>query len=230
MSKDEFDEYRDNYVDVVEKSVEFSGLRHSFFQESKALIINDLLEQYLHGRPNKTLLDIGCGVGALHPYIDKMFTKIHGVDVSAESIAQAKINNPQHDYQFYEGQTLPFADNSVDMTLAVCVMHHVPKEFWENFLSEKARVVRPGGLVCLIEHNPINPATRLSVARCPFDKDAVLLGARQMRRRLRNADLEKVNTRHFVFFPSNAPMVRSIERYISWLPFGAQYAAVGISK
>ncbi|KAB7613507.1 methyltransferase domain-containing protein [Amylibacter sp. SFDW26] len=230
MSKDEFDEYRDNYVETVEKSVEFSGLRHSFFQESKALIIKDLIEQYLPDNSRKTLLDVGCGVGALHPYIDKMFTKIHGVDVSAESITKAKINNPMHDYQYYEGHTLPFADNSVDMSLAVCVMHHVPTNLWDNFLSEKTRVVRPGGLVCLIEHNPINPATRLSVARCPFDEDAVLLGARPMRKRLRQANLDCVKTRHFVFFPTNKPIIRSIERRIGWLPLGAQYAAIGIPR
>ena len=39
------------------------------------------------------------------------------------------------------------------------------------------RVVRPGGLLCIIEHNPFNPLTRLAVVRCEFDRDAVLLPA-----------------------------------------------------
>lgn len=86
-----------------------------------------------------------CGVGVLHPYTDKIATKVSGVDVSAESIAQAKINNPTYDYQYYEGHTLPVADNSVDMALAIRAMHRVPTNFWENFLSQKIRVVRPSG-------------------------------------------------------------------------------------
>ncbi len=227
MSKDEFDEYRGNYVETVEDSIGFSGLRHSFFQESKALMISDLMRRNFADSTNTTLLDVGCGVGALHPYISPLFDKIHGVDVSKESIVQAKIDNPSHNYQHYDGLTLPFADNSVDMTLAVCVMHHVPPQHWENFLAEKARVVRPGGMICLIEHNPINPATRLSVARCPFDADAVLLGAKQMRKRLRGANLAQVNSRHFVFFPSNRPSIRAIERKLGWLPLGAQDVATG---
>ena len=45
------------------------------------------------------------------------------------------------------------------------------------------RVVRPGGLVCVIEHNPLNPLTRsLAVSRCEFDSDAVLLGASTTRK------------------------------------------------
>jgi SAM-dependent methyltransferase len=230
VSKDEFDEYRDNYVETVENSIGFSGLSHSFFQESKALMLRDLIQQNFSDNAELTLLDVGCGVGALHPYISPLFSKIDGVDVSAESIEQAMVNNADNTYQHYDGLTLPFADDSVDMTLAVCVMHHVPPLHWENFLAEKSRVVRPGGVVCLIEHNPINPATRLSVARCPFDADAVLLGARQMRKRLRGADLVQVNSRHFVFFPSNAPTVRAVERKLGWLPLGAQYIATGTPK
>lgn len=230
MSKDEFDEYRDNYVATVENSIGFSGLKHSFFQDSKAHIIADTVREKLSHLDQVSLLDVGCGVGALHPYIAQTFSKIDGVDVSSESIAQAKIENPTRSYMDYDGLRLPYPDNSFDMTLAVCVMHHVPPQHWKNFLSEKARVVRPGGIVCLIEHNPYNPATRLSVARCPFDADAVLLNAREMRKRLKAADVGQVHSGHFVFFPSNNRVVRNIEKYIDWLPLGAQYIATGVVK
>lgn len=230
MSRDEFDAYRNSYVDTVEKSVAFSGLKHSFFQESKAHIIADTVRSFLPDLAGRSLLDVGCGVGALHPYIEHNFKTIEGVDVSGESIEQAKINNSTHTYCEYDGLTLPYKDNSFDMSLAVCVMHHVPTTHWENFLNEKARVVRPGGVVCLIEHNPYNPATRLSVARCPFDADAVLLNAQEMRKRLMGANLDQVNSNHFVFFPSNRDYMRRIERRLGWIPLGAQYIATGVVK
>ena len=227
MSKHEFDEYHDKYVKTVEDSIGFSGLEHSFFQISKADKLRDLVTRHFGNDTRPSLLDVGCGIGALHPYIEPLFGRIDGVDVSPDSIAQAQKANPDHSYFDYDGLRLPFDDDTFDMTLAVCVMHHVPTAHWENFLTEKARVVRPGGLVCLIEHNPINPATRLSVARCPFDKDAVLLGARQMRRRLKGAGLNPVFTEHFVFFPTHKPVFHAMERGLKWLPLGAQYLAVG---
>ncbi|MCV6825792.1 MULTISPECIES: class I SAM-dependent methyltransferase [Halocynthiibacter] len=227
MAKDQFDAYSDRYIDTVEQSISFSGLSHGFFQHSKALMIQDLLALRLSERPNPKLLDVGCGVGALHPLISPMFSSVEGVDVSIDSIARARTENPDRKYEVYDGLTLPYDDDSFDMCLSICVMHHVPPAHWDNFMAELNRVVSPGGLVCLIEHNPLNPATRLSVARCPFDADAVLLGTRNMRRRMRKAGLIDVATRNFVFFPSNKSGFRKIERRLHWLPLGAQYAAIG---
>lgn len=223
----EFDAYRDTYVDTVEQSIRFSGLSHGFFQQSKALMIRDLLALRLSDRPCPRLLDVGCGVGALHPLLSDMFSSIHGVDISGESIKRAQIENPGNLYSAYDGKRLPFDDNSFDMALSICVMHHVPVAQWTGFMAELTRVVSPGGLVCLIEHNPVNPGTRVSVARCPFDADAVLLGTRKMRGYMRRAGLADVATRNFVFFPTNRPRFRALERKLHWLPLGAQYAAIG---
>lgn len=227
MAKDEFDSYSETYTQTVEQSFRFSGLSHDFFQQSKQLMIRDLLRLRLNGLPHPRLLDVGCGIGALHPAISPLFSSISGVDVSKDSIDRARDDNPENAYHHYSGAELPFEDDSFDMTLAACVMHHVPTQHWVRFMDEMSRVVAPGGMVCLIEHNPINPATSLSVARCPFDADAVLLGAGNMRRRMRSAGLLDVATRHFVFFPSNKPSIRKLERLLHWLPLGAQYAGIG---
>ena len=223
----EFDKYRDTYVETVEKSISFSGLSHDFFQQSKALMIRDLLSLRLADRSKPKLLDVGCGIGSLHPLLSGLFSSIHGVDVSGESIERAKLENPGNLYDAYDGKRLPFADNSFDMSLSICVMHHVPVSQWTGFMAELTRVVSPGGMVCLLEHNPINPGTRISVARCPFDEGAVLLGTRKMRRFMRRAGLAEVETRNFVFFPTNRPGFRKLERWLHWLPLGAQYAAIG---
>ena len=223
----EFDAYRDTYVDTVEQSISFSGLSHDFFQRSKALMIRDLLALRLPERPMPKLLDVGCGIGALHPLLSSMFSSIHGVDISSKSIERARLENPDNLYRVYDGERLPFADNSFDMALSICVMHHVPVKQWTGFMAELTRVVSPGGIVCLIEHNPLNPGTRISVARCPFDADAVLIGTRRMRGYMGRAGLTNVATRNFVFFPTNRQLVRMLERRLHWLPLGAQFAAIG---
>lgn len=227
MSKTEFDAYRDTYEATVEESLRFSGLTHNFFQRSKARMIRDILARYLEDHSPPALLDVGCGIGALHPLISPMFRSVDGVDVSADSLARARDDNPDQTYKHYDGHRLPYENDSFDMSLAICVMHHVSPDQWQAFMAEMTRVVAPGGIVCLIEHNPINPATRLSVARCPFDVDAVLLGAGKMRRFMRSAGLGSVSTRHFVFFPFSGPVFHRLERSLHWLPLGAQYAAIG---
>jgi SAM-dependent methyltransferase len=174
-------------------------------------------------------LDVGCGVGALHPFLRGMFGSISGADVSSASIAQALARNPGIDYRAYADGRLPYEPASFDVATAVCVMHHVPPQEWPAFVAEMRRVVRPGGLVCVIEHNPFNPLTRLAVSRCEFDRDAVLLRAGTTRRLLRNAGFTDVASRYFLLLPSAHVLARRCERAFGRLALGAQYAAWGLA-
>jgi ubiquinone/menaquinone biosynthesis C-methylase UbiE len=155
--------------------------------------------------------------------------RLCGTDVSTASIEQARLRNPSVEYEIYDGEVLSYSDSSFDCATAICVMHHVPPEKWLGFLNEILRVVRPGGLVCIIEHNPFNPLTRFAVARCVFDQDAVLLRAGQTQRLMAEAGLKNVDTHYFLLLPSAAAPVRRIERSLRRLPFGAQYATWGIA-
>ena len=102
----------------------------------------------------------------------------------------------------------------------VCVVHHVAPPERPAFFAELARVVRPGGLVAVVEHNPLNPLTRLAVARCEFDEDAVLARPREVSRRLREAGLRDADAAHFLFFPWRW---HRVERLLRRVPFGAQF-------
>jgi len=221
-----FDAYDASYAAVVQDSVAFSGIGYDFFLRSKAALLADIIAEHLPDRPSPKVLDVGCGIGALHPLLAPLCGDLHGADISAACIEQARANNPGVSYDAYEGLALPHADAQFDMAIAICVMHHVPPGDWTAFAAELKRVVRPGGLVCVIEHNPLNPATRLSVMRCPFDEDAVLLRRSRTRKVLSSAGLNWIAGRYFVFAPSTAPWARRLERRLGWLPMGAQYAAL----
>ena len=105
--------------------------------------------------------------------------RLVGLDVSAEMTSRAAERNPGVEYVVSDAAMFPFADSTFDVAFASCVLHHVPRGERAALVAELARVVRPGGLVSVLEHNPINPATRLVVARCEFDEDAVLLRMRE---------------------------------------------------
>jgi hypothetical protein len=50
---------------------------------------------------------------------------------------------------------------------------------------------RGAGIV--FEHNPLNPLTRHAASTCPFDANAVLIGARTMHARLRAAGFGRIS-------------------------------------
>jgi SAM-dependent methyltransferase len=221
-----FDSYRSNYREVVQSSIDFSGLPHSFFMRAKADLLRELIVRRL--RPKKpAMLDVGCGVGSFHPLLRGMVSRLSGIDVSSASIAQACADNRDVDYRAFDGRSFPYGDAGFDLATAICVLHHVAPAAWDYFITEMRRVVRPGGLICVIEHNPLNPLTRLAVARCEFDRDAVLLGASKARKLMAATGLRDIGARYFLLLPWEGTRARRIERTLSNVPLGAQYVAFG---
>ena len=221
-----FDSYRSSYRDVVQSSIDFSGLPHRFLMRAKADLLRELIARRL-GPEQPATLDVGCGVGSFHPLLSGMVGRLSGIDVSSASIAQARADNRGVDYRAFDGRSFPFDDSGFDLVTAICVLHHVAPAEWAHFVNEMRRVARPGGLICVIEHNPLNPLTRLAVARCEFDRDAVLLGAGKARKLMAAGGLREIGARYFLLLPWEAKPVRRVEGALGNLPLGAQYAAFG---
>jgi ubiquinone/menaquinone biosynthesis C-methylase UbiE len=193
---------------------------------AKADLLRELIARRL-GPEKPAMLDVGCGVGSFHPLLGGMVNRLSGVDVSSASIAQARADNRDVDYRAFDGKSFPFDDTSFDLVTAICVMHHVAPAEWQHFIREMRRVVRPGGLVCVIEHNPLNPLTRLAVSRCEFDRDAVLLGAGTVRKLMTEGGLREVGAHYFLLLPWETKSARRVENALINVPLGAQYAAFG---
>ena len=217
-----FDAYDANYRAVVQSSIDFSGLPHDFFMQAKVDLLARVMDERFGAAHAARLLDVGCGVGTLHPYLAGLFDEISGTDVSAPCIAEAAQRCPNNSYAA-AAPGAPLAGGGYDVTLAVCTLHHVPPKEWQAFVAEMARVTRPGGLVCVIEHNPLNPLTRLAVNRCPFDEDAVLLRSGETEALLRAAGGKNVKSKFFLLLPTEMRMARRFETLLGALPFGAQY-------
>ncbi len=222
MSKD-FDEYRHTYRDEVQRSIAFSGQDVGFFTDVKADLLVRLAQRRLGAPDTLEVLDVGCGVGLTDAALRGRFGSIHGVDVSEGATQEAAVANPWASYQSFDGRTLPFADATFDLAFAICVLHHVDPADRPAFARELGRVVRPGGLVVAIEHNPLNPLTRVSVSRCDFDEGVVLLPRREARALLTQDGSRPVERPYILFFPWRGAAFRGVERALTWLPLGAQY-------
>jgi len=151
------------------------------------------------------------------------YSGLIGVDVAPATLSEARRRQPTGRFARYDGGSLPFADETFDLTYTVNVLHHVLPAALASFVAELARVTRPGGLVAVFEHNPWNPITRFVVSRCEFDEDAVLLGQRKLRALLGETGLVECDRRNILFFPCSGRVWSTLERALAWLPFGAQY-------
>jgi SAM-dependent methyltransferase len=218
-----FDAYKDTYREAVQDSIAFSGLELEFFTERKVSHLLRVARTHLGPPSSLRVADIGCGIGLSDGLLAPQVGELHGVDMARGALATAAHDNPLVHYHHLEGERLPFEDGALDLAFAINVLHHVPPPDRPRLVAEMARIVRPGGLVAIYEHNPLNPLTRWAVSRCAFDADAVLLGRRELARLARGAGLELVMQSYIVFFPSRAPLFSTIERGLGWLPLGAQH-------
>lgn len=219
----EFDRHARSYSDEVSASVSFSGQDVEFFARCKADHLVDLSRRHLGDLERMRVLDVGCGVGVTDAALGGVFGELHGVDVSGEAVARAGLDNPAVNYAVFDGHRLPYPDGAFDMAFTICVLHHVETPDRLAFTREMTRVVRPGGIVAVFEHNPFNPLTRVAVSRCEFDEGVELLSRAEAKRLLVDAGMEPIESRYILFLPFAGGWARRVDQRLWRLPIGAQH-------
>lgn len=215
----QFDQFADNYEQVLDRAIAVSGEDLSYFAGYKA----DYLRRVLPPSSSSKVLDFGCGIGLLSGFLKASFPdlRVDGFDLSENCITKVDERLKQ------QGTfTSRMDDLAHDYGLIVVanVMHHVLPGKRQKLIDELAERMIPGGILSIFEHNPANPATRWIVDRCPFDEDAILLPVRETITYLCNAKLKLKHRDYIVFMPRPLAWFRTLERWLRWLPMGAQYA------
>lgn len=231
MNETEFDQFADEYDAMHRENIRVSGEDPDFFARYKITDMVYVWNRYHSGEPVSQILDFGGGIGASAPHLSELFpdAQITLADVSARSLhLAAQRDVPRVDTLLFDGSRLPMDDDSVDTVIAACVFHHIPHDEHVALMAEIRRVMRPGGLFFVFEHNPWNPLTRRAVDTCPFDENAELITGPTLCQRMRLAGFARTDLSWRIFIPGIARALRPVERYLEWLPLGAQYRAVGI--
>lgn len=146
--------------------------------------MNDLLEQSVHARalaskgisadpiyrmlrkalnerglkPNATLLDVGCGTGALRAFVKDFVARYEGADVVRYPDYPADL--PFHQINL-DAQRLEVADASFDAAVALETIEHIENP--RALIRELARVTKPGGIVAVTTPNNLSILSKLTL-------------------------------------------------------------------
>lgn len=110
-----------------------------------------------------SVLDIGCGNGSLVRALSERGFSVVGIDPQAPS------GDPR--LLAAGAEALPFADQSFDAAVFLNALHHVPYALMNEALAEALRVIKPNGLMIVIE--PLARGSFFEVMRIVDDETKV---------------------------------------------------------
>ena len=115
--------------------------------------------------PGRLTLDLGCGEGRLARDLKAAGYRLVGVDASPTLVAAAREADPDFDARVADAAALPFADGELDLVVAFMSLQDV--DDLDGVVAECARVLEPGGRLCLAIVHPLNSAGTFAGLRLP---------------------------------------------------------------
>jgi SAM-dependent methyltransferase len=108
--------------------------------------------------PGRRTLDLGCGEGRLSRDLKALGHTMAAVDVSPTMVSAARDLDPMLDVRVADAAALPFDDDAFDLVIAFMSLQDVDDP--AGAVLEAARVLEPGGRLCLAIVHPLNSAGR----------------------------------------------------------------------
>lgn len=215
----------ESYDEMLERGIRLSGEGKEFFIRGRVAHLQRVLPD---GFAPKRVLDFGCGVGDATTILAETFpgSSIVGVDVAEAAIEKADSDLGSDEVSFAMVDALnnlePF-----DLCYVNGAFHHIPIPERAGVMASIHASMRPGGVLAVFENNPWSVPARMVMKRIPFDADAVMLRGGELGRLAREAGFATVaRTKYLFVFPKSLGFLRGIERSVSSLPLGAQYAVL----
>lgn len=131
---------------ISEESFRFAGEK-----DYNDLIKNDvLLNQKIGDFKDKSVLEVGCGLGRVTEFLGNNFKEVVGIDISEKMIEDASVrlkNNHNIRLLVGDGVTYPLPSDHFDFVFSYIVFQHMPsEEVVKSNLKEVCRVLKPGGI------------------------------------------------------------------------------------
>jgi SAM-dependent methyltransferase len=217
------DDVFENYDHKVTSAIRPFGGDLEDLYEHKLQVLKGLLDS---GGPMGYVLDYGCGMGHLSAMIAGRYPErnIIAFDKSRRLIDTAK--NLYRDIGNLTFCSEMPGEGDAGLVLAVNILHHVPVPDRAGVLGNLQNSIGPDGKIAIIEHNPGNPVTRRVVRNCELDRGVVLIHPGELLALARECGLKCSQKKYILFFPSILKSLRGFEKFLWFLPLGAQYLMV----
>lgn len=132
-----------------------------------------LIERFVASLPNEAkVLDAGCGPGMHTAFMHGLGLDVLGIDVSPAMLQIATEAFPECTFVPGDIRALAMPDAEFDGVLCAYSLVHIPSAMFIETLRELARVLKPGGVLCVIaqagepdhvEVEPLDPSLQLTV-------------------------------------------------------------------
>ena len=106
--------------------------------------------------PGRLTLDLGCGEGRLSRDLRAIGHSVVGVDGSPTMVEAARTADPETEVHLADAAALPFEDGAFDCVVAFMSLQDVGN--LRGAVQEAARVLEPGGALCVAIVHPLNSA------------------------------------------------------------------------
>jgi SAM-dependent methyltransferase len=125
----------------------------SWYQENltslKCALTLDVLNQYNFD----SILDVGCGKGAITHLLKKKNNRVLGVDISETAIKKAKAKFPAIDFQVLKANDVLSLNQKFD--LVVCIETLSYMENWKEFIENISKISKYFYVYLYVPENPI---------------------------------------------------------------------------
>lgn len=220
----DFDEHAATYERTLSSALGMFGATTEYYAEHKVRIVRRVVGT----RPSR-ILEFGCGIGNNIRYLGRAFpgAAIAGCDVSRESLALAREQNPGCDFFLANEEEMAGRAGAFDLVIAANVFHHIKLASRADAMGAIYTMMAAGAVFAIFEHNPFNPVTRRVVKTCPWDADAILLPIGEAVGLVRGAGLTVFQRRYTLFFPGPLRALDFLDWPLGSVPVGGQYFVFG---
>jgi ubiquinone/menaquinone biosynthesis C-methylase UbiE len=137
---------RDRFTRTAEVFGDFAVADRAREAERLALLVS--------AGPNDRAVDLACGPGTLALRFARHVQWVCGLDLTPAILARARTTARDEGianltFAIGDAQSLPFADNSLDIAVTSYSLHHMPHP--ERTVAEMARVLKRGGRVGVLD-------------------------------------------------------------------------------
>ncbi len=178
-------------------------------------VVNDMEILQKFSPPHQRILDFGCGIGIQSLLLSKMGYEVHGLetiedksldgflkgkaeghkktrDESMKSVWKVIQKRANVEFQFYDGQHIPFEDNFFDIVFTYAVLEHIPPDEVNGIVSEIKRVLKQNGIFYVFQLPQRTSYTEFIARKLGMESHEYLWSHQSIKNLLQRIDFEVI--------------------------------------